>query len=67
MPFSGSMTIFGEGHDFPSRMVLIYDGIHYDPLYYKTPEGVSQSIYPTSDNRLGLFQCQKLSDIFVVF
>jgi len=49
---SGSMTIFGEGHDFPSRMVLIYDGIHYDPLYYKTPEGVSQSIYPTSDNSI---------------
>ena len=29
---SGSFTRFGESNNFPTRMVLIYDGIHYDAL-----------------------------------
>jgi len=45
---SGSLTIFGEGLNFPSRMVLIYDGIHYDPLHL--PSG--QSVHSTSDNKI---------------
>eukprot|EP00092_Neocalanus_flemingeri_P023715 GFUD01025721.1.p1 GENE.GFUD01025721.1~~GFUD01025721.1.p1 ORF type:complete len:348 (-),score=97.11 GFUD01025721.1:229-1209(-) len=46
---SGSMTIFGEALNFPSRMVLIYDGIHYDPLYYPAPDGTDQTVHSTSD------------------
>lgn len=30
---SGLITDFGEGIGAGQRMVLIYDGIHYDPLY----------------------------------
>jgi len=49
---SGSLTIFGEALDFPSRMVLIYDGIHYDPLYYTAPDGTTQTVHPTSDSSI---------------
>ena len=49
--FEGSMTIFGEALNFPSRMVLIYDGIHYDPLYYSAVDGSTQTVHPTSDTR----------------
>ena len=37
--FAGSLTVFGESLGLPSRMVLIYDGIHYDPLYSTGPAG----------------------------
>lgn len=36
---AGSLTVFGESLGLPSRMVLIYDGIHYDPLYSTGPAG----------------------------
>jgi len=49
---SGSLTIFGEALNFPSRMVLIYDGIHYDPLYYSAPDGTIQTVHPTSDSSI---------------
>lgn len=26
---------FGEDHNYPQSIFLIYDGIHYDPLYYE--------------------------------
>jgi len=49
---SCSLTIFGEALDFPSRMVLIYDGIHYDPLYYEAPDGTTQTVHSTSDSSI---------------
>lgn len=49
---SGCTTIFGEALNFPSRMVLIYDGIHYDPLYYSAPDGTTQTVHPTSDSSI---------------
>jgi len=49
---SGCTTIFGEALNFPSRMVLIYDGIHYDPLYYSAPDGTTQTVHPTSDTSI---------------
>jgi len=49
---SGCMTIFGEALNFPSRMVLIYDGIHYDPLYYSASDGSTQTVHPTSDSSI---------------
>jgi len=45
---SGSLTLFGEGQNFPSRMVLIYDGIHYDPLYLQS----GQTIHSSSDKSI---------------
>lgn len=45
---SGSMTRFGECCGFPQRMVLLYDGIHYDPLYLPAqPE--HRTLFPVDD------------------
>ena len=41
---AGSQTIFGENQNFPQRMVLIYDGIHYDPLFLRFFSEVSSEI-----------------------
>lgn len=38
---SGSISRFGEDKDYPHRVFLIYDGIHYDPLYLEAPFSVS--------------------------
>lgn len=29
---------FGEDQNFPHRVLLIFDGIHYDPLYMESPQ-----------------------------
>lgn len=34
---SGSISKFGEDKNYPHRAFLIYDGIHYDPLYLESP------------------------------
>jgi hypothetical protein len=33
---SGKVYIFGEGAGYPRRVYLMYDGLHYDPLYSST-------------------------------
>jgi len=38
---SGSISKFGEDKNFPHRVFLIYDGIHYDPIYLEVPFSVS--------------------------
>lgn len=38
---SGSISKFGEDKNYPHRVFLIYDGIHYDPLYLESPFAVS--------------------------
>lgn len=38
---SGTIIKFGEDKNFPHRVFLIYDGIHYDPLYLESPFAVS--------------------------
>lgn len=38
---SGSISKFGEDKCYPHRVFLIYDGIHYDPLYLESPFAVS--------------------------
>lgn len=48
---SGSMTIFGETCNFPTRMVLIYDGIHYDALYDKT-DGAEVTVHSVNDESI---------------
>ena len=46
------MTRFGECSGFPHRMVLLYDGIHYDPLYLQLPgQRDKQTFFPVSDLR----------------
>ena len=48
---SGSLTVFGEGGNYPTTMVLIYDGIHYDALF-ESKNGTEVAIHPSSDKRL---------------
>ena len=50
LSITGSMTIFGETCNFPTRMVLIYDGIHYDALYDKT-DGTEVTVHSVNDER----------------
>ena len=50
LSITGSMTIFGETCNFPTRMVLIYDGIHYDALYDNT-DGTEVTVHSVNDER----------------
>lgn len=38
------ISCFGEDQNYPQRMFIIYDGIHYDPLYFE-PFSVSSTPY----------------------
>ncbi|CAG0900786.1 unnamed protein product [Darwinula stevensoni] len=52
---SGSVSKFGEDMLHNSRVLLLYDGIHYDALYksYSTPHGEQvRKIFPLSDNQV---------------
>jgi len=49
---SGSMTIFGEACNFPTRMVLIYDGIHYDALYDAKNDGTEVTVHSVNDESI---------------
>lgn len=42
---------FGEDEDYGQRILLIYDGIHYDPLFLESMDGTGQirTKFPTSD------------------
>jgi len=46
---SGSTTVFGETNNFPTRMVLIYDGIHYDALYDTREDGSEVTVHSVND------------------
>jgi len=55
---SGSISKFGEDKDYPHRVFLIYDGIHYDPLYLESPANVSHFFfykYPKILNLIELY------------
>ncbi|XP_043250943.1 yod1 deubiquitinase [Colletes latitarsis] len=44
---------FGEDQHYAQRVFLIFDGIHYDPLYLEPLDGSSiQTIFPTEDERI---------------
>lgn len=49
---SGSQTIFGESQSFPSLMVLIYDGIHYDPLFLRATDGSIKTVHSSKDESI---------------
>ncbi|KAI4492349.1 hypothetical protein M0804_002140 [Polistes exclamans] len=44
---------FGEDQHYAQRVFLIFDGIHYDPLYLEPLDGGSiQTIFSTEDDRM---------------
>ncbi|XP_049843017.1 ubiquitin thioesterase OTU1 [Schistocerca gregaria] len=52
---------FGEDRHYPQRVFLVFDGIHYDPLYMEQGDGDSiQTIFPTSDDRV-LLEAEQLA------
>ncbi|TRY71212.1 hypothetical protein TCAL_08715 [Tigriopus californicus] len=48
---SDFQTHFGEAIGSSQRMVLIYDGIHYDPLYRDVGGGDKQTLFSLSDSK----------------
>lgn len=52
---------FGEDQHYAQRVFLMFDGIHYDPLYLEPLDGGSiQTIFPANDERL-LIQATELA------
>jgi len=49
---SGRIDRFGEDMEYPKRIFLLYDGIHYDPLVMEPLDGTSacRTIFSTSDD-----------------
>jgi len=49
---SGRIDRFGEDVNYPTRIFLLYDGIHYDPLVMEPLDGISatKTVFPTSDD-----------------
>lgn len=44
---------FGEDQKYAHRVLLLFDGIHYDPLYLESLEGGDiQTIFPVDDDRI---------------
>ncbi|XP_046650193.1 ubiquitin thioesterase OTU1-like [Daphnia pulicaria] len=52
---------FGEDQNYGQRILLIYDGIHYDPLYLEPFDGSqNKTLFPTSDSAV-LQQAEELA------
>jgi len=48
---SGRIDRFGQSEKYNTRVLLIYDGIHYDPLVMESADGATVStVFPTSDD-----------------
>jgi len=47
---TGRIDRFGQSDNYNTRVLLIYDGIHYDPLVMESADGATVStVFPTSD------------------
>ncbi|XP_012550108.1 ubiquitin thioesterase OTU1 [Bombyx mandarina] len=40
---------FGEDKNYGQRVFLLFDGVHYDPLYLEQSDGGLQTIFPAED------------------
>jgi len=48
---SGRVDRFGQSENYSTRVLLIYDGIHYDPLVMESADGATVStVFPSSDD-----------------
>jgi len=45
---SGRLDRFGESENYGSRVFLLYDGIHYDPMALESNGEVIQTVFPAS-------------------
>jgi ubiquitin thioesterase OTU1 len=47
------ISSFGEDQNYGQQMFIIYDGIHYDPLYLEPlTGGATMTMFPTSNARM---------------
>lgn len=61
---NGIINRFGEDQHYAQRVFLIFDGIHYDPLYLRPlDDGSIQTIFPTEDKRILLEAAQLAKDV----
>ncbi|KAG9511022.1 Ubiquitin thioesterase OTU1, partial [Fragariocoptes setiger] len=51
---SARLNRFGENYHYPERILLLYDGLHYDPLKFQPLDDSSpvQTIFPTEDEEI---------------
>lgn len=51
---NGVINRFGEDRNYDYRVFLIFDGIHYDPLYREPiePDGSIQTLFLTTDDKV---------------
>lgn len=46
---TGRIDRFGEDKNYPTRVFIIYDGIHFDPLYLQLGQDKVQTVFPATD------------------
>lgn len=50
---SESLSRFGEDQNYPNRILLLYDGIHYDALYFESyTVPTKQTVFPTNHDTI---------------
>uniref|UniRef100_U5EMM2 Ubiquitin thioesterase OTU n=1 Tax=Corethrella appendiculata TaxID=1370023 RepID=U5EMM2_9DIPT len=52
---------FGEDKNYGMRVFLLFDGIHYDPLYLESTSGPPKTIFPIEDNNV-FIQAKQLAE-----
>lgn len=57
---TGVLNRFGEDKRYDYRVIVMYDGIHYDPIYMETFEGENIYIFPSSDDSV-LYQAKEMA------
>lgn len=43
---------FGEDKNYGQRVFLLFDGVHYDPLYLEQSDGGIQTVFPAEDEEI---------------
>ncbi|VDN13427.1 unnamed protein product, partial [Dibothriocephalus latus] len=62
---TGRIDKFGEDKAYQQRILLLYDGIHYDPLAMSYPnKGTVQTIFPTSMHSVSPISLLSLHNLF---
>lgn len=61
---TGRIDRFGEDCDYPQRVFIIYDGIHFDPLYWEPSSPSSTKIQTkfTTNNDAVMIDAMRLAD-----
>ncbi|CAL4151352.1 unnamed protein product, partial [Meganyctiphanes norvegica] len=58
---TGLLNRFGEDKFYPKRIIVMYDGIHYDPIHMETFEGSIETIFSSKESNI-LQQAQEIAE-----